>query len=767
MSEERGISRRTFVGTGIAAGVLGAAAGQAAPASAAPVSAAARGAFGEVVGVAPRLTAATWPGELGTMVFPALQSAPPVSVSVVDPGFEAKSASWYTVFGAPKSAGLIDGVGRGAGVGGRIIVPTGATISFPKIAQDIASPPPAGAYLELTVWVKTDTVSGAYGAYVGVDFLNSAGARITYMQSSGLNGTNDWTKLTARGTVPAGTTKLTINLMLNGLGTAYFDDVALARLYTITPAHAPTVALSSTSALLTAGLVGVGVQNNPFGFADWGAMTPARLAVVEDRLAQLRPSWVRVFATPSWWGTAAGARDYTGSEVNGIAETVRVYAQYGTKVNLVLYRPADWDPTSLPWMRSAMIDLVTWLRTTKGLDNVAAITLCNEPDRVFPSTSDYAAFHSAMRAELDAAGYEDIILIGADVAGGPAGLFENVAATMAASVGQLSFHHYPVYNQSLASSLTDATTFGSLTAASTIPKVVEWEANMYGVTASSFGNAKAADGTRLLERFPSALTYAAYALQVLASGVHGFMYWEVFDMYYGADLDPTYLMINGLWSDTRTGMTLRHMYYPFSLVAKFVEPGANVRQLVPSATGALVTTLVENPDGSRVLYVVNPWPDPTDITFDWGASASTLEKYVCDQTAVSTAVTAQSLFLPHSSVTTTAGVLAETIPAESLVVFRLPSTSAVAVTTEARAIVRDGAAFVQVTAVNREEQNVDIRLISAYGEKKFSKVAPGRAVTQSFATGGTTAAAGSVTTAAYRWDGVGHYDRVSTAYAAS
>lgn len=143
--------------------------------------------------------------------------------------------------------------------------------------------------------------------------------------------------------------------------------------------------------------------------------------------------------------------------------------------------------------------------------------------------------------------------------------------------------------------------------------------------------------------------------------------------------------------------------------------------------------------------------------------------------------------LATAAVTSGAATLTGTVPAAtkagayglhvvaspSSTVVRLPLTVTAAAPTgvkitaiNARSQCIGGKAYVAVYAVNGESVPVDIRLTTPYGDQKFTKVAPGKAVYANIAAGTTSVKAGKATVAAYYWDGVGHYQTYSVDYQA-
>ncbi|MDF2847699.1 MAG: ExeM/NucH family extracellular endonuclease [Oerskovia sp.] len=78
-----------------------------------------------------------------------------------------------------------------------------------------------------------------------------------------------------------------------------------------------------------------------------------------------------------------------------------------------------------------------------------------------------------------------------------------------------------------------------------------------------------------------------------------------------------------------------------------------------------------------------------------------------------------------------------------------------------------GRVHLAVKGTNGETLPIDVRYTTAYGEKKFTKLAPGKIAAQSFNTRATSVPAGTVRVAAYKWqDGQGFYETYDVAYPA-
>ncbi len=84
-----------------------------------------------------------------------------------------------------------------------------------------------GKQYEFSFWVKTDAVTGN-GAYAWIDQYNNAGSIIgSTWNAAPYTGTNQWTRCVGQFTTDSAADTLSITLILEGSGTAWFDDVIL------------------------------------------------------------------------------------------------------------------------------------------------------------------------------------------------------------------------------------------------------------------------------------------------------------------------------------------------------------------------------------------------------------------------------------------------------------------------------------------------------------------------------------------------------------
>ena len=83
-----------------------------------------------------------------------------------------------------------------------------------------------GAPFAFSAWVKTEKVVGR--AYLTLYFMAADGKMLTQLSSAPLEGDRDWTPLRVTATAPAQPSYAMLYLEVDGTGTAWFDDVALA-----------------------------------------------------------------------------------------------------------------------------------------------------------------------------------------------------------------------------------------------------------------------------------------------------------------------------------------------------------------------------------------------------------------------------------------------------------------------------------------------------------------------------------------------------------
>jgi hypothetical protein len=613
---------------------------------------------------------AAYQDELGPNIFGADALGVPEPVPVEDAAFETGAPAWERVAEEPATVEIQSGAGRDGTGGAVVTVPSSAPVAWPNVGQRMAAPP-TRTLLRLTTWVRTSEVADGYGAYLAIDYHDATGARITWSQSGSVQGTQDWGRLELLGEVPAGTTTIAIRLLLNGHGQAAFDHVTLEAYAALDePAHAVQVRLRETEEVLNRGVEGVGVENNVYAFVP-GVLTREQRRVVDERLAALRPAWVRVFTDTSWWSTAEGY-DFSGPMVQALLADLRRYDSLGARANLVMWRPLDWDPPRYGEMADAMVALLRWLRS-QGVGNIAALTLYNEPNGEFPGLpAEYVEMYQIMATALRQADLDDVVLVAGDTSQGGDAFFDAVVPPLRGLAGWSSYHEYVDYRASLTIPTLHVQNRVQAAQDAGVSQLFLWESNLTGGVGAGTFSPGSHNGVLLPARYPVALKLAAYHLQALAGGVKGVSYWEAFDMRYGGP--DASLMSFGMWSAAEDGLRLRPTYYSVQLLSRFIRPGASITRLAAEPDRAVLAYGVRNRDGSRLVYVVNPWESAVEVEVELTDAGSTALRYQLDEQSATEAIAQQRPVLqPQPRYLPDGHQITDVVPPESLVLYRLPA----------------------------------------------------------------------------------------------
>lgn len=83
------------------------------------------------------------------------------------------------------------------------------------------------ARYELSGWIRVADIRDGPGGYLAVDFYRESGERISFVQTEILAKTDDWRRVAVSFSVPEQTAYMSVNCLLYGRGTAWFDDVEL------------------------------------------------------------------------------------------------------------------------------------------------------------------------------------------------------------------------------------------------------------------------------------------------------------------------------------------------------------------------------------------------------------------------------------------------------------------------------------------------------------------------------------------------------------
>lgn len=110
----------------------------------------------------------------------------------------------------------------------RLTVPDAAPVDW-YMCREVVRPLSPGDTGFFSASVRTVGVHDGHGAYISLNYLDASGERVGFTDSAQvINGTTGWVRIVQPFVVPSRTSHVTINLILYGHGTAYFDRAVVA-----------------------------------------------------------------------------------------------------------------------------------------------------------------------------------------------------------------------------------------------------------------------------------------------------------------------------------------------------------------------------------------------------------------------------------------------------------------------------------------------------------------------------------------------------------
>lgn len=625
--------------------------------------------------------------ELGVQLFGGISSVGEADqVTLLSADFEGSEREeiWQSGGGNQYHFSFSDTAGRHDSGAAVIGVTKGTPIGWPVYSQSIEGLP-AGKPIVFNGWVRTEQVEGTVGAYIAIAYYDSSGSRISFDQSLGIRGTREWTQLKAIGVIPKGTVTVKVNYLLYGTGQAYFDDASVyvySDAVMNSAAYSENVKLVVTEEQLNTNLLGFGMQLNPFTYI-YDGLTAADKQLIEDRIKAINPAWLRVFTDTAWWTSSAGY-NFNTPMMNALLENLQLCKEVGANINLVMHRPKDLRNSGL--IAEHMSELLVWLQQQNI--EIAALTLYNEPDLEYPGTMDqYVEMYTTMHQSLVNKGFAGVRLVVGDAAVFD-GFTERAASSLQSETGMLSYHQYIPYKRTLTAPVLRAALMAERSMGTDL---FLWETNVSGGTGSGTFSpgTDPTDGKLLTERYSSALKLSSYLLRALSVGVKGAAYWEAFDMKYSGNTSN--IMRYGLWGHKTADFKLRPAYYAYQLMSNHIQPGSALRRITSIDTqiadidandsrndeAALLSYMIDNPDGSRALFMINPWDQPVKVTADLsgdGYRPQMVERQLFDNDTVVSAVYREALTLGKEQFALQSGVYYDELPPESMMVITIEKT---------------------------------------------------------------------------------------------
>ncbi len=520
-----------------------------------------------------------------------------------NPGFDDGRAHWEI---QPSPNGLAEVITVEDRTVAHLGVPPGDPVAWPNMRQYLDVTP--GDVLECMVEARSRGVRDGYGVYAAFDYFDANGQRISFEQSRGMSGDSGWETLHFRGVVPAASVRMSVALLLNGHGDAWFDNVMLHKLGSAgaDPPEGPVV-LTVSDTVTVESLVGFGFEDDGWFYNAENAahgLSEADAALREGRIEWMDPDWVRMFFWYKDWNPSQDWETFTfdSDNMESHYRTLDLYQRIGAKVNVT---NVEWGMTApyadLASAADAIGALMEHLIVSRGYTCIQYWTLTNEPNLGFLTQgSDFAGFvkmYQLVRQAFDARGL-DIRIVGSDDAQNVDWFRDCVLnPDYHATVDLYSSHRYfrngsqPLIPYFFGDRL-------SLLAEQEVarPFVV-----------GEFGFQDERSGTLvnpLMEEYAYAVWTTDFCIQGLNRGVAGMSIWCLHEVYYPGNGFMNY----GLWNYRNRDWAVRPVYHAIANLCRNTEAGDRAVRCESShptyAKGAVV---------GDTLFWVNPGTRAVDV----------------------------------------------------------------------------------------------------------------------------------------------------------
>jgi hypothetical protein len=545
-----------------------------------------------------------------------------------------------------------------------------APIGYPNFSQTFSRANLTGG-LRFSARVRTRGVSGGWGAYLSLLFLDQNHNRISEQTSNeSAAGDADWKYLTATGDIPDGTKFISLGIILNSHGEAWFDSVSLTQIQHQLTGNDPSgmAVMALTNETLQKQFFGFGIQNDPYlyNYDINPDVTNQDIDLVETRISQLQPKLVRVFFDASWLD-----KPHDSPEVNALARTLQLYEGIGSDINLTMQAWGIVGPDNLTEddylaLVPKIVSLLEYVIGKQGMTHIRYLTLVNEPDYEFdPPRSAYVHLYQNMSLALRKAGLS-VSLVGVDE-GNSLDLFWEMVPQLMPFVDVFSYHEYGVKNGNIVFIERIREHLEYMTSSGGGKPLFVWEVGITGEnTDSPFTPGEIAPGVLITESYEPMLGFAQDLLYGMYQGIAGFSYFEAYDMYYGTDLKMTF----GLWAYKDEGWRMRPFYYMYGLLTRLTQSGAAVVEVgALSCDQALPAIAVQNPDGTQTIYVINPSQRDVTLRLTGLPTNWKPKRYLITETIVADLIQQNALFPDGADYTISSGQLSDQLPPLSMVAY--------------------------------------------------------------------------------------------------
>ena len=526
---------------------------------------------------------------------------------IVNPGFEGGLSEWASnTPNVSVTASAPDGGGAA-----RIHVADEAEVGFAMIHQAIQAK--AGDILRADVRAMGAGVRDGYGVYAALEFYDAEERRISFSQSPPANPGGVWRDLSIRSVAPPTTVTARLCLLLNGRGTAHFDDARLlcSGSTIVKPLDGP-VTLTLTDRVVCDSFLGFGFEDDGWTYNQENAkhgLTEEDYALRESRIEWMRPDLVRMFFWHRDWCPDDDWATYSfdSDNMRSHYRTLDLYQRLGTHVNVTGVEWGIRNPYADPERVAVAIgDLLEHLVRVKGYRCIRYWTLTNEPDTTFlrggGTFEDFVRIHQLVKAEFRRRKL-DIQVVGSDDALGIPWFrrcLENEDYFQ--TVDLFSSHRYfPYADREIAGEFVDERLL-ALRKRSPVKPLIVGEFGFHDHRSGTLVNP-------IMETYPYAVWAADFAIQGLNRGVSGFSIWCLHEVYYPGNGFMNY----ALWDFKDNEWKPRPVYHAWANLCRLTQRGDRVRECVSSHPSHVRGAVV-----GETLFWVNRSDEEADVHIDGG-----------------------------------------------------------------------------------------------------------------------------------------------------
>jgi len=524
-----------------------------------------------------------------------------------------------------------DAIGRSGTHSLRVTIAPGTALAWQQWYRDFA-PARRGDEFQATVWVKSEGIADGTGAYMAMEFVDDQGQRLSVRHSkiALTNGAADWEELTITAPADRDVAAVRASLVLNSVGTAWFDDFELERTATVEPwpdlgDTVREITVSPTDIVLARfGGVGFHAFFHTFPASDGLCNT-----VLHKRWREMRPSFARLNDSLSW----------DRAKLDDVARHILMMKDVGTEVYLTTWDPPDTQrgEERREYARH-VVDNLEYLIREKGSTNIHYYCMTNELSlngwgALASDMPKFRDYHQAIYDELQRRRL-DVKLLASDAS--PVEYWHTIqwaADNMDAITGIYGGHHY-ISNFGLEDELF-------------YPWFLEkcrWGAGIAHGKGKDFilGEFGCRQDGRTIddikrdtciywdtEKEPLVgIQLAEAVVAAVNAGVYGMGNWTFAD--FPDDYSPTYINKWGTFRRTGEDYSTRDHYYGYGLLTRHLRGPAAVHA-VTTNDPCIRAAALRREDGGWSIVVVNRCPREVPLSIGIaGADGVPFRKYVYD-----------------------------------------------------------------------------------------------------------------------------------------